>query len=259
MILVLVVHQFAWLCPKILCLLPVNLGESGIYLPSKWQDFRLCGSIIWWNWKTFKSSKYPYEKNPDIWHKMMVMKLPTMHWLCSFICIIVLAYDWFCNLEYLFDATNRVVCIPSSVFGLLMVLNVLIHNFYLQLLSGGNHDIDVGDLKNNTRYTGGYSESSRTIKIFWEVLDLALITYCFLMHDFFFFLIFFLEAVFYSDFLLWLWSILREKLIHNFFVTMPVIWVLSLWNLLIASRALGTYILHWDLYEYIVIMRVNCF
>ncbi|XP_058767737.1 E3 ubiquitin-protein ligase UPL7-like [Vicia villosa] len=39
-----------------------------------------------------------------------------------------------------------------------------------QLLSGGNYDIDVEDFKNNTRYTGGYSEGSRTIKIFWEVI-----------------------------------------------------------------------------------------
>ncbi|KAK7245012.1 hypothetical protein RIF29_39842 [Crotalaria pallida] len=39
-----------------------------------------------------------------------------------------------------------------------------------QLLSGGNYDIDIDDLKNNTRYTGGYNEGSRTIKIFWEVL-----------------------------------------------------------------------------------------
>ncbi|XP_059667525.1 E3 ubiquitin-protein ligase UPL7 isoform X2 [Cornus florida] len=37
-----------------------------------------------------------------------------------------------------------------------------------QLLSGGNHDIDVDDLKNHTRYTGGYSEGSRTVKLFWE-------------------------------------------------------------------------------------------
>lgn len=40
----------------------------------------------------------------------------------------------------------------------------------MQLLSGGDHDIDVDDLKNNTRYTGGYSEGSRTVKLFWEVL-----------------------------------------------------------------------------------------
>ncbi|XP_021737799.1 E3 ubiquitin-protein ligase UPL7-like isoform X1 [Chenopodium quinoa] len=39
-----------------------------------------------------------------------------------------------------------------------------------QLLSGGNHDIDVDDLRKNTRYTGGYSEGSRTVKLFWEVL-----------------------------------------------------------------------------------------
>ncbi|KAG5043836.1 hypothetical protein JHK87_007751 [Glycine soja] len=39
-----------------------------------------------------------------------------------------------------------------------------------QLLSGGNYDIDVDDLKNNTRYTGGYNEGRRTIKIFWEVI-----------------------------------------------------------------------------------------
>lgn len=39
-----------------------------------------------------------------------------------------------------------------------------------QLLSGGNYDIDVDDLKNNTRYTGGYSEGSQTVKLFWEVM-----------------------------------------------------------------------------------------
>ncbi|KAJ7971465.1 E3 ubiquitin-protein ligase UPL7 [Quillaja saponaria] len=39
-----------------------------------------------------------------------------------------------------------------------------------QLLSGGTYDIDVDDLKNNTRYTGGYSEGSRSIKLFWEVI-----------------------------------------------------------------------------------------
>ncbi|CAN6440352.1 unnamed protein product [Victoria cruziana] len=39
-----------------------------------------------------------------------------------------------------------------------------------QLLSGGEHDFDVDDLKNNTRYTGGYSDGSRTIKLFWEVV-----------------------------------------------------------------------------------------
>ncbi|OMO81957.1 Ubiquitin-protein ligase 7 [Corchorus capsularis] len=39
-----------------------------------------------------------------------------------------------------------------------------------QLLSGGDHDIDVDDLRNNTRYTGGYSEGSRTVKLFWEVM-----------------------------------------------------------------------------------------
>ncbi|WCJ34402.1 ubiquitin-protein ligase 7 [Euphorbia peplus] len=39
-----------------------------------------------------------------------------------------------------------------------------------QLLSGGDFDIDVDDLRNYTRYTGGYSEGSRTIKLFWEVM-----------------------------------------------------------------------------------------
>ncbi|KAK9126533.1 hypothetical protein Scep_015379 [Stephania cephalantha] len=49
-------------------------------------------------------------------------------------------------------------------------LSLFSANEFNQLLSGGKHDIDVGDLKSNTRYTGGYSEGSRTIKIFWEVL-----------------------------------------------------------------------------------------
>ncbi|XP_057535793.1 E3 ubiquitin-protein ligase UPL7 [Amaranthus tricolor] len=39
-----------------------------------------------------------------------------------------------------------------------------------QLLSGGNIDINVDDLRKNTRYTGGYSEGSRTVKLFWEVM-----------------------------------------------------------------------------------------
>ncbi|KAH6798844.1 ubiquitin-protein ligase 7 [Perilla frutescens var. frutescens] len=38
-----------------------------------------------------------------------------------------------------------------------------------QLLAGGDHDIDVGDLRKHTQYTGGYSEGSRTVKLFWEV------------------------------------------------------------------------------------------
>ncbi|XP_024536695.1 E3 ubiquitin-protein ligase UPL7 isoform X1 [Selaginella moellendorffii] len=40
-----------------------------------------------------------------------------------------------------------------------------------QLLSGEEHDFDVNDLKANTRYTGGYSVTSRTVKLFWEVLE----------------------------------------------------------------------------------------
>lgn len=48
---------------------------------------------------------------------------------------------------------------------------LILHNYHMQLLSGGNHDIDVDDLRNNTRYSGGYSHGSRTIKIFWEVFD----------------------------------------------------------------------------------------
>ncbi|CAN1860378.1 E3 ubiquitin-protein ligase UPL7 [Linum perenne] len=38
-----------------------------------------------------------------------------------------------------------------------------------QLLSGGDLDIDVDDLRMNTRYSGGYTEGSRPIKLFWEV------------------------------------------------------------------------------------------
>lgn len=53
----------------------------------------------------------------------------------------------------------------------LFVQMLILHNYPVQLLSGGNHDIDIDDLKKNTRYTGGFSEGSRAIKIFWEVLD----------------------------------------------------------------------------------------
>lgn len=43
-------------------------------------------------------------------------------------------------------------------------------NEFNQLLSGGKHDFDVDDLRSNTKYTGGYSEGSRTVKLFWEVI-----------------------------------------------------------------------------------------
>ncbi|CAI7879165.1 unnamed protein product [Closterium sp. NIES-54] len=39
-----------------------------------------------------------------------------------------------------------------------------------QLLSGGEQDVDVEDLRVHTRYSGGYTESDRTIKMFWEVV-----------------------------------------------------------------------------------------
>nr|CAB3498895.1 unnamed protein product [Digitaria exilis] len=42
-------------------------------------------------------------------------------------------------------------------------------NEFNQLLSGGLQDFDVDDLRNNTKYTGGYTESSRTVKLFWEL------------------------------------------------------------------------------------------
>uniref|UniRef100_A0A0E0D4M4 HECT-type E3 ubiquitin transferase n=1 Tax=Oryza meridionalis TaxID=40149 RepID=A0A0E0D4M4_9ORYZ len=43
-------------------------------------------------------------------------------------------------------------------------------NEFNQLLSGGLQDFDVDDLRNNTKYTGGYTESSRSVKLFWEVI-----------------------------------------------------------------------------------------
>ncbi|RWW30677.1 hypothetical protein GW17_00004728 [Ensete ventricosum] len=46
----------------------------------------------------------------------------------------------------------------------------MIHNCLMQLLSGGINDFDVDDLRSNTKYSGGYSETSRTVKLFWEVL-----------------------------------------------------------------------------------------
>ena len=38
-----------------------------------------------------------------------------------------------------------------------------------ELISGGQLDIDVEDLKKHTKYAGGYDEKSPTIKIFWSV------------------------------------------------------------------------------------------
>nr|GEW65406.1 E3 ubiquitin-protein ligase UPL7 [Tanacetum cinerariifolium] len=47
---------------------------------------------------------------------------------------------------------------------------ILIVGVYLKHLYGGNHDIDVDDLRSNTKYSGGYIKGSRTVKLFWEVL-----------------------------------------------------------------------------------------
>jgi hypothetical protein len=47
------------------------------------------------------------------------------------------------------------------------------YDFHIQLLSGGSQDFDVDDLRNHTKYTGGYTESSRTVKLFWEVCVVA--------------------------------------------------------------------------------------
>jgi len=41
----------------------------------------------------------------------------------------------------------------------------------LELLLSGNKDIDVTDLKNNSEYGEGYSDSHTAIKLFWEVLS----------------------------------------------------------------------------------------
>lgn len=51
-----------------------------------------------------------------------------------------------------------------------MLSGLLIYNYLVQLLSGGKNDFDVDDLRSNTKYSGGYSETSRTVKLFWEVL-----------------------------------------------------------------------------------------
>jgi hypothetical protein len=52
----------------------------------------------------------------------------------------------------------------------------------MQLLSGGLQDFDADDLRNNTKYTGGYTESSRTVKLFWEVYVFVIIE-SFYIHD----------------------------------------------------------------------------
>ncbi|GJP39043.1 hypothetical protein CLOM_g23436 [Closterium sp. NIES-68] len=39
-----------------------------------------------------------------------------------------------------------------------------------QLLSGGEQDVDVEDLRAHTQYSGGYSDSDRTIQMFWQVV-----------------------------------------------------------------------------------------
>nr|GEV10959.1 E3 ubiquitin-protein ligase UPL7 [Tanacetum cinerariifolium] len=45
---------------------------------------------------------------------------------------------------------------------------ILIAGVYLKHLYGGNHDIDVDDLRSNTKYSGGLIEGSLTVKLFWE-------------------------------------------------------------------------------------------
>lgn len=43
---------------------------------------------------------------------------------------------------------------------------MMIYIFSLQLLSGGDYDINVDDLRKNTHYTARYDEGSRTVKLF---------------------------------------------------------------------------------------------
>lgn len=38
------------------------------------------------------------------------------------------------------------------------------------LISGAEHNIDITDLQNNTKYGNGYSEDHQTIKMFWNVI-----------------------------------------------------------------------------------------
>ena len=40
----------------------------------------------------------------------------------------------------------------------------------IEQLLGGNRDIDVADLKANTEYGEGYTDSHQVIKLFWEVM-----------------------------------------------------------------------------------------
>lgn len=38
------------------------------------------------------------------------------------------------------------------------------------LMSGGDADVDIEDLKRHTVYSGGYTKDSRTVSMFWEAL-----------------------------------------------------------------------------------------
>lgn len=38
------------------------------------------------------------------------------------------------------------------------------------LMSGGDTDVDVEDLKRHTVYSGGYTKDSRTVAMFWEAV-----------------------------------------------------------------------------------------
>lgn len=40
-----------------------------------------------------------------------------------------------------------------------------------QLLSGGQFEVDLEDLRRHTRYSGGYEDGSRTIRMFWKVIS----------------------------------------------------------------------------------------
>lgn len=87
--------------------------------------------------------------------------------------IIKVAFNLHCWYTVVF-AFYKITMVTSQ-FYLLFFMGSHLSNahlgYYIQLLSGGDFDIDVDDLINNTRYTGGYSEGSRTIKLFWEVLS----------------------------------------------------------------------------------------
>eukprot|EP00897_Mesotaenium_endlicherianum_P006153 jgi/Mesen1/5566/ME000280S04673 len=60
--------------------------------------------------------------------------------------------------------------VTEEIFGRRQVVELRPGGADISLLSGGDQNVDVDDLRAQTQYSGGYTSSSRSVRLFWEVV-----------------------------------------------------------------------------------------